>query len=511
MRLKSLALFGVSALAIFLTSGMHAAKADDPDLGINLSGIAYWTSELPFANLALHASRWRVQPNGAPFTWEAPLPQMTESNYPKIVPANSTVESFLLYTPNRGTISNELIVLYDGTGQINYDNGARLKQRGRGRDVIADAKPEAIVAKIVSTDETDPIRNIRLYEPGSEKDVKTFRPAFLERWANMSAIRFMDWMQTNDSKIASWNQRPRKESFNQTENGVSLEHMIELANELSSRPWFNIPHQADDEYVRNFARQVKRDLDPSLSVYVEYSNEVWNGIFEQAAYAARMGLDLGLSKNPFEAQLRYYSQRTSEIIRIWEDVFAEDRSRVIGVYATQGANPWTSSTVLDWKDAKKFADVLAIAPYFGNSLGDPTRQNEVATWSVDRVIEALRSEVESDNKKLIATQATIASERKLQLVAYEGGQHLVGYGGAENNEALSKLFFVANRDPRMKDIYLSHLNNWREAGGGLYVLFNSMTPPNKWGSWGLLETEDQDPATAPKWQAVLQFIRERKR
>lgn len=39
--------------------------------------------------------------------------------------------------------------------------------------------------------------------------------------------------------------------------------------------WINIPHAADDEYVTNLAKLIKDKLDPSLKVYVEYSNEVW--------------------------------------------------------------------------------------------------------------------------------------------------------------------------------------------------------------------------------------------
>jgi hypothetical protein len=38
------------------------------------------------------------------------------------------------------------------------------------------------------------------------------------------------------------------------------------------------------------------------------------------------------------------------------------------------------------------------------------------------------------------------------------------------------------------------------------VLFSSMGKPSKWGSWGLLESVDQDPETAPKWQAVREYL-----
>ena len=195
-----------------------------------------------------------------------------------------------------------------------------------------------------------------------------------------------------------------------------------------------------------------------------------------------MGKQLGLSSNEFEAQLRYYSQRTTEVLKIWEDVFANQKSRVIGVYAAQAANPWTSSTVLEWKDARRYADVLAIAPYFGNALGDPERQHEVAGWSVDHVMQDLAQEVETGNRTIIESQAAVARATGVRLVAYEGGQHLAGYAGSENNPQLERLFLAANRHPRMKNIYLAHLKHWRAAGGDLYVLYNSMSVYSKWGS-----------------------------
>ncbi|MFP5354942.1 MAG: hypothetical protein ACLGIK_07260, partial [Gemmatimonadota bacterium] len=33
--------------------------------------------------------------------------------------------------------------------------------------------------------------------------------------------------------------------------------------------------------------------------------------------------------------------------------------------------------------------------------------------------------------------------------------------------------------------------------------FNDVYVPQKWGSWGALEYQDQDPATAPKYQALV--------
>jgi len=96
----------------------------------------------------------------------------------------------------------------------------------------------------------------------------------------------------------------------------------------------------------------------------------------------------------------------------------------------------------------------------------------------------------------------------VRLVAYEGGQHLAGHGGAENNEKLTQLFHAANHHPGMRDLYLEDLRNWQDAGGDLFCVLSSMGRYSKWGSWGLLEYAGQDPKTAPKYQAVREVLGE---
>jgi hypothetical protein len=39
--------------------------------------------------------------------------------------------------------------------------------------------------------------------------------------------------------------------------------------------WINIPAMANDDYVLNAAKLIKDNLDESVNVYVEYSNELW--------------------------------------------------------------------------------------------------------------------------------------------------------------------------------------------------------------------------------------------
>jgi len=60
----------------------------------------------------------------------------------------------------------------------------------------------------------------------------------------------------------------------------------------------------------------------------------------------------------------------------------------------------------------------------------------------------------------------------------------------------------------MYDLYRKHLANWSAARGGLYVVFSNVGAPGKWGCWGVLEYQDQPEAEAPKYRAVVDFIRQ---
>jgi hypothetical protein len=160
---------------------------------------------------------------------------------------------------------------------------------------------------------------------------------------------------------------------------------------------------------------------------------------------------------------------------------------------------------MGWKDAYKNADAIAIAPYFGSEFGDPKSADKMASLSVDELLKECRRSIH-ERAKTTRRYADEARKRHLRLIAYEGGQHLVGVRGAENNERLTKLFQAANRAAAMKEVYLEDLKTWQECGGGLFCVFSSLGGPSKWGSWGILESEKQDPATAPKFQAIQELL-----
>ena len=333
---------------------------------------------------------------------------------------------------------------------------------------------------------------------------------FLKRWQGVASLRFMDWMHTNGSKIERWSDQPRPDDATFTTKGVALEVMIDLANRLKADPWFCIPHRADDDYVRRFAQMVKARLDPKRNVYVEYSNEVWNGMFAQSRYAGEQGRKLGFAEKPWEAAWRYTAHRSVQIFAIWEAVFG-GRDRLVRVLPTQAANPYVSERVVEFRDAYKHADALAIAPYISCNVpreGNGLTTSQVEKWTVEQALDHLQNKALPESIRWIQAQKKVADKFGLELIAHEGGQHMVGVGGGENNETVTKLFHAANRHPRMGTIYAEYYAAWTAAGGDLFCYFSSVGSWSKWGSWGIMQHYDDAPAESPKFMATMRWARQ---
>ena len=67
---------------------------------------------------------------------------------------------------------------------------------------------------------------------------------------------------------------------------------------------------------------------------------------------------------------------------------------------------------------------------------------------------------------------------------------------------------AANRDPRMGNLYTSHLNAWRDNSGKLFAYYKSCISYSKWDSWGALEYITHPRGSAPKYDATETFIEE---
>ena len=493
------------------------APTPHPTLGTNLAELKDYSRSWPMVDAFKMARPWISQLQGA--SWGGgPALALDANGWIKSLAPGQYAETIIFDNGLDDQVrypTGNYTLLYDGEGTVAFDlNSASIVSQTPGRMVVnVPGAQTGIFLMVTATNPANPIRNIRFIMPGFESTYLTqpFHPLFLSRLQGYKALRFMEWGLINGSTLQNWADRPQPADYSYVWRGVPVDVMIQLANATGLTPWFNVPAQASDDYVTQLATLVQSKLKPGLKYYVEYSNETWNGAFSQNGYMKAQGLQLGLSADPTLAVAYYTAYRSVQIFRLFRNVVGTS-APMVRVIASQAANSWLSDQTLGFQNAFASADALAIAPYFNCSdtggfgmLGDPATAALVDAMSVDQVIDVELAHINGCTMAAMTSNSTVAKKYGLLMVGYEGGQSLVGFNGAENDAIMTGLFKAANRSPRMNALYTQYLNNWVAAGGDLLIHFNDVSAETKYGSWGALEYQDQDPGTSPKYQALMNF------
>ncbi|PID45219.1 MAG: hypothetical protein CSB47_09565 [Proteobacteria bacterium] len=438
-----------------------------------------------------------------------------------------------------GTVPDgQYTVLYDGEGKIDYGNDARLVSRDVGKDLIQIkvGKDRILNASLIikQLNKKNPLRNIRVLLPGgicqnnpfkridsqasctnsrylpfAKNDGSIlFNPDYLNFMKDFRLIRFMNMSGMTRNPVTEWRDRNTLSKATwagkEGNRGAPVEIMVALANQLKSDAWFSMPYKASDDYVRHFARYVAQHLDPSLRVYIEYSNEVWNNIFPHRRYAIEQGLSAKLDTHPETAGIKYYAIRSVEIFKTWEQEFG-DKSRLVNVISGWSANPRLTSQLLSYRQTHQYTDALAIAPYFYADL-DALRKAK----RVDDIFKAVNDTGSRYGLpaaiRQIKQQAALTKEFGVELIAYEGGQHLVDWETRRTDQHPNPLLYAANRSPKMGQLYDQYLDAWHQAGGKTFVHFSAPRFYSWYGSWGAKEYITQPRDKAPKYDALLKYI-----
>lgn len=348
-----------------------------------------------------------------------------------------------------------------------------------------------------------------------------WNPQFLSDIAIHHHLRFMDWDQTNHSSRAQWSQRKPKSSTNQ--NPVAYEWMIDLCNRMDADMWVTLPHKTVSsatgdnpcDYALRLAILVKTGvdvtgvnlqalgdlqsksaqdfvnaggtrtgdpLDANLRVYVEYSNETWNGVFSQSDYCEAQGTAMNLDTDATRAAYKFHGWAALRLFRAFDLVFGEGSPRVVRVYAGWVNQLLTvamhfmvqaDATLNPWGIE---ADAIALAPYIGHNASN---------------LSELEAEIPNITNK-VRTARNAARQKGVQLFAYEGGQHLT------TNAA------TLCRDQAIYSIYRTYLDSMNQ-----YLdAFSHYCHVGDWGSggaWGSMEFTGQSKSQAHKYRALCDF------
>jgi hypothetical protein len=265
--------------------------------------------------------------------------------------------------------------------------------------------------------------------------------------------------------------------------------MIDLANRLGRDMWVNVPHLADADYAFQLATLVNARLNPGLKVYVEWSNETWNGAFSQTQYAYDQGNALGLDSDPWSAAFKYHVYAAVRVFEQFDRVFGAGSPRLVKVLAGQSPNTWITTTHLAAMADPHInptgvkADAYAIAPYFGHNVEGS------AADAVDRLRQSMREAVGE-----VKAQHDIVAPAGLTLLAYEGGQHVLSNAQ------------VVNERPEMYQIYQEYL----DGVAPYFKLFMHYVHNGSWssgGAWGAERTVGAPLTESPKLRAIFDWIR----
>ena len=517
-------ILGRALVVTFLVVSTAAQAFQDrlrSPIGTNLEMLAYWSPQVPFVDVMKSSSEWM---SGNAKDWGGGPPLDLDANgWVRSLRPGQVARKLMLREFGDRYPRGRYLVRYKGEGKLNFGFAAKVVAQRPG-EITLEVTPNdgGVYVWIEATNPANYLRDIEILMPGgicegdpfthaaSARDCSPrrfisftedrsviFYPVFAERLRGYSVLRFMDWMRTNSSPVAAWAQRtPLGYGTWAKDTGVPVEVMIALANLVGAHPWFTLPHQADEAYARSLARMVKEKLDPALGVYVEHSNEVWNSMFSQYAHLSKQAKAQRLNLSEFHAL------RTRALAAAFKGELGA--GRVVAVLGAQAANTWVAKSALDHLRGNGI-DALAIAPYFGVSP-TPAEAGKFSAMTPDALIRHVRTDVFAREAAHIANHRALAKKYGLRLLAYEGGQHMAGVGGAEGNAALNALFDSFNRDPRIKQLYLDYLALWKREGGELFVHFNDVSRYTKSGRWGALEYVAQPRSESPKFDALMTFI-----
>ncbi len=474
-------------------------------VGVNLAELREYTPERPFNDVFKQSRGW-ISTDGSKWDDGRPV-AVDEHGWVKGLAEGQRARSLVFWGDGVQFPAGAYQVRWDGTGKVDlWPQGGVVTSTGTGEALLkADPKKGGIAFTITETRPTDPIRNVRVYVPGAD-ETKRWNPAFLERIKGYGTLRFMDWLETNNTTLVTSAERPKVADARYTNHGVPVEVAFDLCNVAGTDCWLNIGHTWDDALIEEVATVAKATLAPNRRLYVEYSNEVWNGIFQQSAFVKKRAVMAELSKDPFEAQMRWHGRRTAQVAAIFDRVFGERNPQVVRVLGAWASNAWSTEQMLDQiKKEGAVVDAVAIAPYFGNSFGEPEQRGAVQGMALADLMTAIDGAID-EAMGWTTEQKKVADKYKVALIAYEGGQHLVGVSDVSEDPIVNRLFDAANESPKMKDAYLRYLNAWKKSGGGLFMHFNSAMRPSKYGRWGALTSMEQPRAEAPKYDALMTFI-----
>ena len=376
------------------------------------------------------------------------------------------------------------------------------------------------------------VSNVKLIQPGYAADTtQVFTNAIQQGLSPFSTVRYLNIDQANNYVAKTdasgnvipveWSQRKLPSDASQftldAAPGQAWEYMIALANATNTDMWINVPSTASDSYVAQLASLIQNGdtvngvryagLNPNLKVYLEYSNEVWGGIYNNfASNVALTRQQLAAGNSPLAndgttdtniLQQRNYLQRSMQITNIFRSVMGSDPTygRLRPVVAWQQGNAYFYQSNFIW-----FKNTYGTPSQYFYGMGNAMYSDGTDFSSVDNLLASVTKDFATQyaNTQLLAT---VANYYGLNVLAYEGGPTSTG----GTNSAQTQVALAAQRDPRMEQIIQQEYSTWFAAGGNLTMVydgpFENWTPNNQYAIYEVAQANK--PTASAKFRGFV--------
>jgi hypothetical protein len=337
-------------------------------------------------------------------------------------------------------------------------------------------------------------------------------------------------------------------TYNWEGRGASWEGFILFANELNKDVWITVPAKATNDYVTKLAQlfkfgsdlngipytstqanPVNPPLNSNLKVYVEYSNEIWNGQFSQTGYAYDQSV-LQPANSPIRFDnetdgttllFRFKAMRAVQISDLFRNVFgnADMMTKVRPVIAWQLAYGDLTNRTLSFIDryyGKKDSRSNYTTPhpvnyYFYGGGGsfywysDATKtltNNSIWTsggWNATAEFNDPWGNPYYGFIGQTTTDASWAKHYGLSYVCYEGDAHPT----YQNND--ESIMAATHWDARMKQNTLDHLNVLNKVD----CEFGNFLSPGGSGAnnyWAVINYQNEGGLGSPQFDAINQWL-----
>ncbi|MFC1584535.1 hypothetical protein ACFL5V_03195 [Fibrobacterota bacterium] len=538
---------------LILANVLHGANGP---IGMNTYYFDYWSGQIAFVDAMKQSDAWIASTQGTD-EWDSGVEIPLDSlGYPLEIP----------YTPLGGQpqIAKALMfsgidsrypagtytLMFEGTGSITIatESGGSLFSQAGAHQVDITPSYWGITLHLNESSAADPVRNIRFILPGHELtyEDEPFYPPFIERLNGFKCLRathpvnFGTWPCDNGVDVSDasclmrWETRPSTRYMPQAgPRGLAAEYHIDMANAAGCDLWACVVHAADDDFIRQYAKFIRDRLDPAKKVYVELSNETWNGSLEfpQSIYFRNLGTAQGLD-DPEDVRIgrdKAFARRNGRMYQIFEEEFAQQPHRLVKVISSQYPVTEISRMRLEYltdpvvNTSGVMADALAIGAYFGGHVADEmVARGEEATITIDEILDLVDSSITQDQPNAIhpdwgpntsfltrlRMNAALADSFGVQLISYEGGPYVGATGANEEIDTLVVKLIEASRHPRMYDIYNRMLDTWFEYTDGVFMAFAYVNKPARFGTVGHFEWMDQPIAEAHKYRLLMDRLAE---